>query len=283
MKKRLLGKWTFTLLLEENSIGKGKGLTMSENTMLMERQDNGIAYITINKPERRNAIDAEMMVRLVEFLGHLEMDSDVRVIILQGQGEHFCSGGDLKAGVGGEPTVENSRAALQKYILAVRKIIDMEKPVIAKVKGYAVGGGMSLAMACDIVFASEDAKFSSNFLKVGITPEMGAMLLMPLVMGVQRAKELWYSGRVIDAFEAREMGFVNRVIPTGEIDAVTLDFANNLAQMPSLPVRITKRITNSAIFHQLNSVMEAELQSTPFCTQTEDHKTLIAKFNQKRK
>ncbi|SHN62762.1 enoyl-CoA hydratase/isomerase family protein [Desulfitobacterium chlororespirans] len=255
---------------------------MSE-TLLWEKQNDGIAYVIINKPERRNAMDADLMVKMVQVLEQLDQDTDVRVIILKGQGDHFSSGGDLKAGVGGEPTVENSRAALQKFIFAVRKIQEMEKPVIAMVKGYAVGGGMSLAMVCDIVFASEDAKFSSNFLKVGITPEMGAMLLMPMMMGAQRAKELWFTGRVIDAAEAKELGFVNRVYTAEEIENATRNFAADLAQMPALPVRITKRITNSTLFNLLNSVMEAELQSTPFCTQTEEHKSLIEEFKNRKK
>ncbi|ACL19076.1 enoyl-CoA hydratase [Desulfitobacterium sp. LBE] len=255
---------------------------MSE-TLLWEKQNDGIAYVIINKPERRNAMDADLMVKMVQVLEQLDQDTDVRVIILKGQGDHFSSGGDLKAGVGGEPTVENSRAALQKFIFAARKIQEMEKPVIAMVKGYAVGGGMSLAMVCDIVFASEDAKFSSNFLKVGITPEMGAMLLMPMMMGAQRAKELWFTGRVIDAAEAKELGFVNRVYTAEEIENATRNFAADLAQMPALPVRITKRITNSTLFNLLNSVMEAELQSTPFCTQTEEHKSLIEAFKNRKK
>lgn len=256
---------------------------MTERNILIEKQKDGIAYIVISKPQRRNAIDASMMDDLTDALESLESDDEVKVIILKGQGNHFSSGGDLKAAPVGGYSIEGSRAALRKFCRVVQTIQQMDKPVIAMVKGYAVGGGMSLALACDLIFAAESARFSSNFLRVGITPEMGAMLFMPMTMGLYRAKELWFTGRMVTADEAREMGFVNKVFPDDTIEESTLAFAKELAQMPAMPVRITKRITNSIINNMLMAVLEAELQSTPFCTQTEEHKALISAFVNKSK
>jgi 2-(1,2-epoxy-1,2-dihydrophenyl)acetyl-CoA isomerase len=259
------------------SSGQG-GMNLDENTLLVEKQDDGIAFLVINKPHRRNALDHEMMDQLVVTLEALESDGDVRVVVIKGQGKHFSSGADLRIVF---ETIEDVRMALRKYLRAVRTIQQMEKPVIAMVAGYAIGGGMSLALACDIIFASEDAKFSANFLQLGITPEMGAMLFMPLTIGLYRAKELWYTGRIVEAREAREMGFVNRVFPAEQLEEATKEFAREISRTPALPVRITKRITNSTIFSMLNTIMEAEVQSSPFCSQTAEHKAYIAAFVKK--
>lgn len=254
---------------------------MTETTLVLEKQNDRIATIILNKPNRRNALDHLMMDDLVELLEGLEKDNEVKVIIIKGQGEHFSAGGDLKMGVEHIKTIEDSRMAMRNFLRVVRTLTQMEKPVIAMVKGYAVSGGMGLAMACDIIFASEDAKFCSNFLKVGITPELGAMLIMPQVMGIYRAKELWYTGRVVEASEAKEMGFVNRIYPSDQIDEATMEFARGITQMPQVPLRITKRITNSTMLGMLNQVLEAEVQSTPFCSQTEEHKEYMRLFNKK--
>ena len=256
---------------------------MMEHTVYVEKQDNGIATLVLNKPQRRNAIDPGMMEQLAGMLESLDQDEAVKVIILKGKGEHFCSGGDLKAGAGTTPSIENSRAALKKYCRVVQIIQQMEKPVIALVRGYAVGGGMSLALACDVIMASESAKFSSNFLRVGIVPEMGALLFLPQTIGLYRAKELWFTGRVVEAREAWQMGFVNHVFPDAEIEEATLSLAQGMAAMPSLPMKITKRITNSTINQLLNAVMEAELQSSPFCAQTEEHKAYKAALRSNKK
>jgi 2-(1,2-epoxy-1,2-dihydrophenyl)acetyl-CoA isomerase len=251
--------------------------------VLVDKQNDGIATIILNKPQRRNAIDPAMMDELVEHLLKLDNDDEVKVVILKGQGDHFCAGGDLKAGAEAGNTVEISRSSLKKYGRAVQSMQQMDKPIIAMVKGYAIGGGMSLALACDIIFASEDAKFSSNFLSVGITPEMGAMLLMPLTIGLYRSKELWFTAKKISAQEAYGMGFVNRVLPKAEIEEATQAFAQEVAKMPALPVRITKRITNSLNASMFNAVIDAESQATPFCTQTEEFKERIAAFVNKKK
>ncbi|MGE4268409.1 MAG: enoyl-CoA hydratase/isomerase family protein [Deferribacterales bacterium] len=246
------------------------------------RKDGCIGYVVLNKAERRNAIDPDMMDVMTDCFNSLEADTDVKVVILSAEGDHFCSGGDLKAAPGGH-TIESSHHALRKYGKTVMTIQNMEKPVIAAVKGYAVGGGMSLALACDIIFAAESAKFSCNFLKVGICPEMGAMMFMPQLIGMQRSKELWYTGRIVSGEEAYVMGFVNKVVPDPELEKETLGFANGIATVPSMSLAITKRIANSTYHRDLVNILDTETLSTPFCSQTKEHKALVEAFLNRKK
>jgi len=256
---------------------------MTDSTVIIDKKTDGVAFVIINKPARRNAIDPNLMDNLTDALLTLDNDDEVKVIILKGQGDHFSSGGDLKARKPGPCPIEEKRKMLRKHGRTIQTIQNMEKPVIAMVKGYAVGGGMSLALACDLIFASEDAKFSCNFLKVGIVPEMGAMLFLPQTIGLYRAKELWFTGRIVGAAEACEMGFVNRVFSSEEIEAATISFAKEIALVPSVALRITKRISNSTINNMLNTILDSEAQSSPFCSETDDHKAYVESFRNKKK
>ncbi len=256
---------------------------ITDRNLIIDQKADGVALIILNKPARRNAIDPDLMDNLTNTLLNLDNDDEVKVIILQGQGDHFSSGGDLKAREPGPYPVEEKRKMLRKYGRTIQTIQNMDKPVIAMVKGYAMGGGMSLALACDLIFASEDAKFSCNFLKVGLVPEMGAMLFLPQIIGLYRAKELWFTGRTVGAAEACAMGLVNRVFPSSEIEAAAIAFAREIAAVPSVSLRITKRISNSVINHMLNTVLDCEAQSSPFCSETDDHKAYVDSFRNKRK
>ena len=256
---------------------------MAENTILVEKRDDAIAFVILNKPDRLNAIDTDMMDMFVAALHDLENDDSIKVIIIKGQGDHFCSGGDLKRDLDVPilPGIEEDRKAIRKYGRAAFTLQQIEKPVIAMVKGFAVGGGMSLALACDLIFAAEDAKFGSVFLKVGITPEMGALVTMPMTIGLYRAKELWFTGRTVDAQEAYGMGFVNRVLPKEKLEEATLAFAAELTKMPTAPMRITKRLANSTIFNMFSAVLEMEAELTPFCKLTDEFQQKIMAFRKK--
>jgi Enoyl-CoA hydratase/carnithine racemase len=256
---------------------------LTDSNVIIDKKTDGVTAVIINKPSRRNAIDPDLMDNLTDAFQTLDNDDEVKVIILKGQGDHFSSGGDLKARPPGRYPVEAKRKMLRKYARTVQTIQNMDKPVIAMVKGYAVGGGMSLALACDLIFASEDAKFSCNFLKVGIIPEMGAMLFLPQTIGLYRAKELWFTGRIVVAAEAYKMGFVNRVFASEVIEAATISFAKEIASVPAASLRITKRISNSIINSMLNPLMDAEAQSSPFCSETDDHKAYMESFRNEKK
>lgn len=253
---------------------------MGEGTVLVEKQGDGVAFIILDKPGSMNAIDPGMMDQLADCLERLERDDEVNVIILKGTGKHFSSGGDL-SNVNSEDITE-LRRMMKRYGRAALTIQQIEKPVIAMVQGYAIGGAMSLVLACDIIFASERAKFSSGFLKVGLTPEMGALVFLPLTIGLYRAKELWFTGRMVTASEGFTMGFVNRVLPEEEIEEATIAFAGEIAKGPQLPARVTKRLTNSLIFNALSTVLESESLFSAFFLSTDEHKKIIEEFRKKK-
>ena len=209
--------------------------------IICNKYSDSIVEMILNKPERRNALDADMMDELNARLLSADADNDIRVVIIKGSGEHFCSGADLKMAPEGGYSIDERRAMLSRYNRVVKTILTMEKPVLSVVRGYAVGGGMSLALCCDIIFAAEDAKFYGNFVKAGIVPEMGAMMILPQLIGLNRAKELWFTGETVDGKRACELGFVNHAYPSESLDEEVYAFARTLAGMPKIAMGITKR------------------------------------------
>jgi 2-(1,2-epoxy-1,2-dihydrophenyl)acetyl-CoA isomerase len=255
---------------------EGDGSVENSRDLIIEKRKDKVAVIGINKPQRKNAIDADMMNCLADTLLMLDTDDEVCVVVLKGQGENFSAGGDLKADK--LPGIENARARLRKYSRAIQVIQQMEKPVIAMVDGYALGGGLSLALACDVVFASTRAKFGANFLKIGLIPDMGALFLFPLRVGLGKAKELWFSADIIEAQEARELGIVNRLADISELERETFAFAGMVAQLPPMSVRITKRLSNTCASNLLNTILEMEAQTVPFWIETAEHKACVRAF-----
>ena len=201
--------------------------------------------------------------------------------MLTGQGDHFCSGGDL-GGVKREVTVEEYREIELKLHKLVRAIPQMEKPVIAMVKGYSIGGGMSLALACDIIFAAEDTEFTSNFIRIGLIPEMGVQCFLPMAIGLYRAKELWFSAKVIDAHEAYRLGIANRIFPKEKLEEEILAFAREVAGMPPISIGITKQILNATFLQGLDNILNSEIQGIVMCGQTKEFKERVAAFQEKR-
>jgi len=252
------------------------------NDVYVDKRKDGVTFLVINKPQRKNAISGSMMDLLSDALLKLDADDAVRVIILKGEGENFSTGGDLKQGGAEGLTVEQGSKLLKKYCRTVQTIQQLGKPVIAMVDGYSVGGAMSLVLACDIIFVSDRVKFIANFLKVGIVPEMGAMMFLPQLIGPYRAKELWFTGRIIGAEEGYKLGFVNRIFPADQLEKGTITFAKEIASVPAMSVQLTKGITNSTMSTMLNLVMEAESTASQLCTQTAEFKALNAKFTKNK-
>lgn len=253
------------------------------NNIYLEQITESVAEIVLDKPERRNAVDADMMEQLNGLLLRAESDSNIRVVLLKGSGEHFCAGADMKSAPPGGYSIDEKRQTLTKYNRVVRTILSMEKPVISVVRGYAVGGGMSLALCCDIIFAGTDARFFGNFVKAGIVPEMGAMMILPQLIGINRAKEIWFEGRIIDGQRAYELGIANRVCAPETLDGEALAFAETLAQMPAIAMGITKRVTNSTVLAGIDALMECEQQASPFCGSTDEFRKRREAFLEKKK
>lgn len=250
---------------------------METDVVYLEKQDS-IGIICLNQPKKKNAISAVMMDLITDYLNELELDDDVRVIVLRGAGENFCAGGDLDQPGPNPITAEFSRKSLRRYTRTIRAIRSTSKPVVAMVGGYAVGGAVSMMLSCDMVCVAADAKIIPNFCAIGLVPELGIMATLPAVVGPQRAKEILFLGKRITGYDCLQMGIANRVFLPEQLEEGTMTLARQLAAMPSISLKITKSIMNSATDAVLLNVLEAESIGSPFCSQSEEFKAIAAKF-----
>ena len=243
-------------------------------------QAGPVATITMNIPERRNALSFEMRAQLHALLEQVNDDASVRAVVLTGAGVAFCSGADVEAmATGGMP---QSRARMLHSHALIRTLYRLEKPVIAAVRGHAVGFGWSLALACDLVIASETAKFSQIFSKVGLAPDGGAVYFLQRNLGQARAKELVYSARMVGAQEALQLGLANRVVADDELGAQAASWAAELAAAPTLALVMAKRMFETGSSPGLDQFLETELLIQPQLKQSQDHTEGKAAFREKR-
>ena len=252
-----------------------------ENDVVYIKRNGPIGTIVLNQPHKKNAISAVMMDLLSQSLHELENEDEIKVIALRGEGDNFCAGGDLDQPGPRPMTAEFSRQSLRHYLRAVRELRGISKPVVALVKGYAVGGAVSMMLACDLVCLEENARIIPNFCKIGLVPEMGLMSTLPAIVGPQKAKELLFFGSRLSAADCLSMGLANRVFPAERFEEDCEAFLMSLAALPNLSLRITKGIMNSTMDTQLAAVMEAESIGSPFCSQGEEFKAISAKFQKK--
>ena len=256
---------------------------MAEDVLLVAKEDN-ICTITINRPERRNALNVEIFYRLGDTLNALKDDREVRVVVIRGAGEKAFSAG---MDIGGIPTVaeEAVKRGGNPIDYAMESIVSYTYPVIAMIYGAAMGAGCDLAMTCDLRIAADTARMGINPVKLGVVyPPSGIQRLINLV-GLPRAKELLFTGRFIDAQRAKEMGLVNQVVPTEELASVTYDLAREIAANAPLSVSATKTIINRLLRYQrLSAEDEAEIMTLiATVMNSEDAKEGPLAFLQKRK
>jgi 2-(1,2-epoxy-1,2-dihydrophenyl)acetyl-CoA isomerase len=249
-------------------------------TLLVERT-GGIATITLNRPEARNALDLTMRREVLGALDEIEADPTSRVVILTGAGGHFCSGGDVKT-MRTRLTAAKGRARVELLNKMVLRLVDYALPTIAMVDGYAVGAGSNLALCCDLIVASDRAKFGELFCKIGLAVDGGGTWLLSRVVGMAHAKELVFTGDVIDAAEAGRIGLVNRVVPVAELATATRALAEKIAAGPPLALRLDKRMLNRAATSDLAAALEVEAFSQGLAIASEDHQEGVAAFFDKR-
>lgn len=249
-------------------------------TILVER-GQGIAVVTLNRPDTLNALDLTMREELLVALQELNADDQVGAIIIQGQGRAFCAGGDINTMGDFQPN--EGRKRMHNIQRLVRILMQMEKPVIAAVRGYAVGAGMNLALACDLVIASEGSKFCQSFLKIGLIPDCGGHYLLPRRVGVARAKELMFFAKTITAEEAMQFGIVNRVVPEGELLETAKQMAEELAQGPRVAIGLCKMLLNKSFDTDLDTALELEAHGQDLCLMSTDFKEGKTAFMEKRK
>jgi enoyl-CoA hydratase/carnithine racemase len=246
--------------------------------------ENAIATLTMNRPEKLNAFTSEMLHGLVAALDECDVRDDVRAVILTGAGRGFCSGGDI-GGMGEDhdsrPHITKSR--IWEEIQAFpKRAARFEKPLIAAVNGAAIGGGMDLALACDIRVAGESARFAETYAKIGLLPGGGGAYFLPRLVGKARALELLWTADFIDAAAALDIGLVNHVFPDGELMAEATKLATRIAAMPPLSVRLIKRTVNQSLETDMATAFDLVSSHIAIARAGHDHPEAIKAFREKR-
>ena len=244
-------------------------------------RSESIATVTINRPQRKNAVTGDMWAQLAETFRSLAADTEVRCVVITGAGGEFCSGADLAArSASGKPM--HQLAAMRHVNDAALSLHRMPQPTIAKVRGVAVGAGCNMALGCDLVVASETARFSEIFAKRGLSLDFGGSWILPRRVGLHRAKELALFGAIISAADARELGLVNRVLPDGELDAFVDEWAKRLAAGPPIALALTKRMLNNAMNVTMEEALDDEGAAQTVNFGTKDTLEAMEAFMQKR-
>lgn len=264
----------------------------TESAEVLRRIEDGVAWITLNRPEAGNAINTAMRNQIIAWLEEASDDLAVRAVVLTGTGEKgFCTGADLRSPVVRPPRPEgapesavgdSARMIRNGWQLLIAAVLDCEKPVIAAVNATAAGGGMHLALACDLVLAAEEAKFISVFVRRGIAPDAGGAYLLPRLIGPQRAKELFFFGDSVPAADAERLGLVNRVVPGAELMTLTGEWAVRLAHGPTKAIGLAKRLANRSLEMDRAQAFWDEAAGQEMIVGTADCQEGLAAFAERR-
>ncbi len=244
--------------------------------------DAGVATLTFNRPEVRNAFNDVMADEVLTALKAAERDDAVRCLVVTGAGVGFCAGQDLAALRDRTDDVSFREHLLKTYNPIVLKLRSIEKPVIAAINGAAAGAGWGLALACDIRYAAESAKFRLAFSGIGLAPDSGTSFFLPRLIGLGRALELAYTNDVLDAATALSLGLVNKVLPADQLLPTTLELAHRLAQAPTRGLGLTKRAMNHALTVDLAAALDYEAYLQDTAGRTVDHREGVQAFLEKR-
>lgn len=246
--------------------------------------EDGIATMTLNRPERFNALDNETFAELATILPDLSERADVRLLLVTGAGKAFCAGGDVT----GQPTrfeweKDRHLSRIRAIHFGVVEVLaNMEKPTLALINGVAAGGGLSLALACDLRLAGESARFGAGFRKVALSVDMGLSYLLPRAVGTAKALEILYTGELIDAEEARRIGLVNRVVPDSSLLDEGLSMARSIVSGPALALRNAKKAVQKGADSPLIESLELEAELQSMCLLSKDHREGVQAFLDKR-
>jgi 2-(1,2-epoxy-1,2-dihydrophenyl)acetyl-CoA isomerase len=255
------------------------------NEIVLQHLDHGLLTITMNRPDRRNALNPDMTRGLVEAARRATDDPEVRAVLLKGAGGTFCVGGDVKSMAEGRAPLsfETKTANLRRGMEVSRILHEMPKPVVAQVDGAAAGAGLSIALACDLRVASASAKITTAFAKVGLSGDYGGTYFLTHLLGSAKARELYLTSPVLTAQEAFSLGMVTKVVPDAEVDAAARELAMSLAQGPSVTLGYIKRNINNAEHMSLEACFDAEAIHHSRAGETADHKEAAKAFVEKRK
>jgi len=254
---------------------------MDYETLNFETKEK-IAYVTLNRPERLNSFDMKLGEELYKVLHEINKNNDIIAVVIRGTGKGFCGGGDVKEMYAAKDKPKFLREltkVIHKFVMEMRT---MEKPVIAQVNGAAFGAGLSLALACDIIIASREAKFGTAFIGVGLAPGCGTQFFTKLV-GYQKACEYILTGKIFSAEEARELGIVNKVVNHEELDKAVEGLISRFKELPPIAVGKAKMLINKSMDNDMLTHLELESKTASISAGTDDFKEGVTAFVEKRK
>ena len=251
------------------------------NTVLLQIE-NGVGFITLNRPETYNSYNREMALTLQQHLDECAGNADVRCVYVTGAGKGFCSGQDLSEAMNPGPE-DFERMVAEHYNATILRLRQMKKPVIAAVNGVAAGAGANIALACDIVLASQSTSFIQAFSKIGLIPDSGGTFILPRLVGMQRAAGLMMTAEKVMAADAVAMGMIYKCFPDDVFEAESKKMAYMLAQMPTIGLGLTKMLLNSSFDHDLQSQLNEEKEMQKIAGSTSDFKEGVMAFLEKRK
>jgi enoyl-CoA hydratase/carnithine racemase len=253
-------------------------------TLLVDRRD-GIVTATLNRPEKKNAINGKMWRELIEVFDQVQDNPDTRVLVITGAGDGFCSGADLTDTDNSESLASGVGGSLRQMRVVGRAALRLHElpiPTIAAVNGVAAGAGCNLALGCDLVVASDRARFTEIFSKRGLSVDFGGSWILPRLIGLHRAKELVFLADIIDAAEADRIGLVNRVVPHDELTGEVTELAQRLAALPPVQLAVSKRLLDQSLSVSMAEALEFEDVAQVMNFQSADTAEAVAAFVEKR-
>lgn len=255
---------------------------MSLYKFLLFRQEQGVATISLNRPDVYNALNDELTFELQDALKAVAKDDSVRVVVLTGEGKAFCSGQDLKASSG-----EEKRSFMdslhKRYNPIIRAMRNLPKPIVCRLNGVAAGAGCSLALATDIIIAAEEATLIEVFINIGLVPDSGSSFFLPRLVGMAKAFELCSMGSRVKATEAAEIGLINKVVSADQLDAAVKTYTDYYAQAPTKAIGLIKKMLNKSATASLEDMLEYEAYAQEIAGSSADYKEGVKAFLEKRK
>ncbi|MBL7833664.1 MAG: enoyl-CoA hydratase/isomerase family protein [Cyclobacteriaceae bacterium] len=255
---------------------------MSNYQFLKYSVEQGVATITLNRPDVYNALNDEITYELQDALKAVAKDAQVRVVVLTGEGKAFCSGQDLKAASG-----DQKRSFLQslhkRYNPIVSAMRNLPKPIVCRLNGVAAGAGCSLALACDVIVASEEATLIEVFINIGLVPDSGSSYFLPRTVGMNKAFELCSMGNRVKAAEAVSIGLINKAVPAAELDAAVKFYTDYFAKAPTKSIGLIKKMLNKSATSTLEEMLEYEAYCQEIAGTSNDYKEGVTAFLEKRK
>jgi 2-(1,2-epoxy-1,2-dihydrophenyl)acetyl-CoA isomerase len=255
---------------------------MSAYKFLLFRNENGVATVSLNRPDVYNALNDEITYELQDVFKVIAKDNSVRVVVLTGEGKAFCSGQDLKAASGQEKR-SFIDSLHKRYNPIIRAMRSLPKPIVCRLNGVAAGAGCSLALAADVIVASEEATLIEVFINIGLVPDSGSSYFLPRLVGMARAFELCTRGTRVKAKEAADMGLINKAVAADQLDAAVKEYTDYYAQAPTKAIGLIKKMLNKSTTASLDDMLEYEAYAQEIAGSSQDYKEGVTAFLEKRK